>query len=77
MLLEDARGVGTMEFSEPCPFCRARYAYCVGDTVQSGVLSVAASGLRVEVGAALIAPASAEAVWLPPLFETTIPEKER
>jgi hypothetical protein len=37
---------------------------------------VAASGLRVEVGAAHIAPALAEAARLPPLFETTFPEKE-
>jgi hypothetical protein len=38
---------------------------------------VAASGLRVEVGAAHIAPALEEAARLSLLFETTFPEKER
>jgi hypothetical protein len=61
--------LGLWNSQNPARSAGQGYALCVGDTAQSAVPSVAANGLRVEVGAAHIAPALEEAARLLPLSE--------
>jgi hypothetical protein len=61
--------LGLWNSQSPARSAGRGYALCVGDTAQSAVPSVVASGLRAEVGAAHTAPALEAAARPPPQSE--------